>query len=295
MTALTHENIAAVADNMKAAGVNPTGRVHPGPDDAALTEEQVRFYLRRIGPDAASKLLDGLGTPIAREKSEEAWDKIARSGCIEVKSGVFIDVFNPDPDHIDIGDISHNLSGSSRFSAALHKFGPFRDNFSVAEHSWHVSRKAGQDFAYLRGLMQFGVISASEFQALTGDVPTWQEAARMGLMHDASEAYLVDIPTPIKKHLANYKEIECRLQLAICKKFGISAAMPPFLKEIDGRMCLTEKMKFLSPNGLDHPDWIGLSSQWKAYEDHDYHAFMTRGRAKRLFLKEFDTLFGEIG
>ena len=27
-------------------------------------------------------------------------------------------------------------------------------------------------------------------------------------MHDASEAYLMDIPSPVKKQLVNYKEIE---------------------------------------------------------------------------------------
>ena len=99
-------------------------------------------------------------------------------------SGYQIDVLNPNPKHIFIEDIAHVLSLMPRFGGHTRKF------YSVASHSIWVAKHL-------------------------------KEHKLEGLLHDATEAYLVDIPRPIKPHLTNYKKIEDNLMNVIFNKFGL--------------------------------------------------------------------------
>jgi 5'-deoxynucleotidase YfbR-like HD superfamily hydrolase len=105
---------------------------------------------------------------------------------IRTYSGKYLNVFSPRPEDIDIVDIAHGLSHMCRFGGHTKKY------YSVAEHSIFVCNS----------------------------LPSPKKLA--GLMHDASEAYLLDIPTPIKIHLPEYLEIEHNLMLAIASKFGFT-------------------------------------------------------------------------
>lgn len=89
---------------------------------------------------------------------------------------------NPTPDMVDIEDIAHALSHVCRFGGHTANF------YSVAQHSLSVAAIA--------------------------------ENRLEGLLHDASEAYLVDIPKPIKGHLTSYKDIETKIMEAIAAKLG---------------------------------------------------------------------------
>jgi uncharacterized protein len=104
---------------------------------------------------------------------------------IETYSGRWFEPLNPNPADINIGDIAHALSNQCRFSGHTSR------HYSVAEHSVHVSKKLPT------GLMLFG------------------------LLHDASEAYLVDIPAPLKHTDAfrAYREHEQKLQDMIYTKY----------------------------------------------------------------------------
>lgn len=153
------------------------------------------------------------------------------SSSIEILGGVFIDVLNPDPDAIHIEAIAHALAQQVRFAG--HCIRPF----SIAEHSINVS--------YV--------------------VPP--EDALAGLMHDATEAFLVDIPTPIKRLLPRYYEIEENLYQVIATKYGLPGQLPESVKEADARMAITEKVALLDPNNLDRPEWAGLTSRYEAYPD----------------------------
>lgn len=59
------------------------------------------------------------------------------------------------------------------------------------------------------------------------------ESRLAALMHDASEAYLMDIPSPIKRRLANYHEIEDRLMRVIANKFGFQWPLAEEVKLAD--------------------------------------------------------------
>src|ERR1017187_8490138 len=96
---------------------------------------------------------------------------------IRTYMGHYVNVFDPNPDTIVIEDIAHALSMIPRWGGHCAWF------YSVAQHSCNT--------AYC--LPDAYKCKAHQFAAL---------------MHDASEAYLMDIPRPIKKHLTNYYEIE---------------------------------------------------------------------------------------
>jgi len=157
---------------------------------------------------------------------------------------------NPIVDDIVIEDIAHPLSMQCRFSGHVKKF------YSVAQHSVLVSYVCDN------------------------------QDALWGLLHDASEAYLVDIPRPIKKSgkFDNYLEFENIMQRAICKKFGLQPDMPESVRMADDMLLATEARDLMSPM---HKDWINLT---------DPLPFtitpLSHDDAKLLFLKRFEELTG---
>lgn len=124
--------------------------------------------------------------------------------CIRTVTGQYVNVFEPNPATIVIEDIAHALAHQCRFGGHLFEF------YSVAQHSLFCSALASK--------------------------PNKLAA----LLHDASEAYLLDIPSPIKKGLANYAEIENKLMLAIAAKFGFQYPLHEEVKSIDKDMLVIE-------------------------------------------------------
>ncbi len=63
-----------------------------------------------------------------------------------------------------------------------------------------------------------------------------------GLMHDASEAYLVDIPSPLKHQpaFAAYREAEAHLMFTICRRFGMNRNEPKAVRNADAVLLATE-------------------------------------------------------
>jgi hypothetical protein len=82
-----------------------------------------------------------------------------------------------------------------------------------------------------------------------------QEDALWGLMHDASEAYLVDVPSPLKRDptFKAYLQIEKNMQAAICKRFNLSEQEPASVKVADKILLSTEARDLMSPL---HKDWV---------------------------------------
>lgn len=118
---------------------------------------------------------------------------------------------DPRPEEIDIDDIAHALANSCRYAGHCESF------YSVAEHSVLVSL----------------VVPA--------------EDALAALLHDATEAYLVDIPRPLKPFLTGYKELEDRLWNVIADKFGLTHEMPASVKQADNAVLLAEQKAIMKP------------------------------------------------
>jgi 5'-nucleotidase len=134
---------------------------------------------------------------------------------LQTVSGRRVNPFDPEPEQIDIGDIGRALANQCRFGGHCRVF------YSVAQHSVIVSRIVEQ-----RG----------------GDA----EDVFAALMHDASEAYLGDMPHPIKHRSplgAAFRAAEEYLEQAIRERFGIRPDVPE-IKRADRALLATERRAF---------------------------------------------------
>jgi 5'-deoxynucleotidase YfbR-like HD superfamily hydrolase len=123
-------------------------------------------------------------------------------------------VLDPRVEDVDISDIAHALSWKYRFGGHLDR------PFSVAQHSLAVARIVKPEYA---------------FEAL---------------LHDASEAYLPDVLSPIKKAILNFKEIEDRVESSIHQRFRL-----PFP--------LTDEAKFC----IKKVDWVSVLIEHELFFD----------------------------
>lgn len=119
---------------------------------------------------------------------------------------------DPKPESIDILDIARSLSMIPRFLGHLNR------NYSVGQHSLYVSK----------------MVSA--------------EAAFWGLLHDATEAYLSDLPGPAKWILSKYVELEKAAEAVIISKFKITVTdkIRREVKKADVQMVVTENAQLRS-------------------------------------------------
>lgn len=146
---------------------------------------------------------------------------------------------NPIAKDICIEDIAHALSLVCRFTGHTYCF------YSVADHSLRVSRLVDQ-------------IVMAQPGSLTVRIEAAREAALWGLMHDASEAYLCDVPSPIKRAPGIgmlYKGYERNLMEAIALRFDLSPYEPSVVKDAD-RILLNTEMRDLMGVHVDAlPEW----------------------------------------
>jgi 5'-deoxynucleotidase YfbR-like HD superfamily hydrolase len=167
-----------------------------------------------------------------------------------------IDVLDLDIDLIDIRDIAHSLSLQCRFNGHSSEF------YSVAQHCVYVARMLPK------------------------------KHKRAGLLHDGTETYLCDIPSPLKPHLLNYKALEHRAALAIEKKWfgGESVLEHPLVKEADTRMLATEFRDLRSHNSpVEH--WTSLKGV-KPYDNLVIKPWSAK-KAEKKFLEKFYELTTE--
>jgi uncharacterized protein len=138
---------------------------------------------------------------------------------------------DPRPEDVRIADIGHALSMMCRFTGHVHSF------YSVAEHCVRVSEEVEK--------------RARAANMPRGDV---SRMARWGLLHDASEAYLVDLARPVKRMhaMAPYRAAEAAIMLAVQQRFGLVGDEPGLVKEVDMVLCYTEA-RDLFPRV--HPEW----------------------------------------
>jgi hypothetical protein len=133
----------------------------------------------------------------------------------------------------DISDIANALARQCRYAGHCLRF------YSVAEHCVHVCDKAS---------------------------PENQLAA---LMHDASEAYLVDIPRPIKPLLVGYAGIEASIMSALAERYKFEWPLPSEVKHLDAAIITDERAQNMA---LSHEVWettlpaIGAELQFWAPE-----------------------------
>jgi len=128
-----------------------------------------------------------------------------------------------DPSTYNVIDIAHALSRLNRYAG--HSPGL---PLSVAEHS---------------------VMVANEFKCLApirlSDGENLADGEMAALLHDASEAYLIDLPSPLKKIIPEYQVIEDRVQKSIFASYKLKLSQPvlDLIREIDIAVRSTELTK----------------------------------------------------
>ena len=122
---------------------------------------------------------------------------------------------DPSDDEIDIRDIAHALAFTCRYGGHIPVY------YSVAEHC-------------IRGLPYIS----------DADKLPW-------LLHDAEEAYIPDIPRPIKECSPEIKWLGEDLRKKILKRFKAEKANWKKIRMVDDAMLMTEAKIF----GFDISDW----------------------------------------
>ncbi len=177
---------------------------------------------------------------------------------IQTYTGVEFYPFDPRPEEIRIEDIAHALSMQCRYSGHVRRF------YSVAEHSIRVA------------------------ELVPAEWRLW------ALLHDTSEAYLVDLPRPVKRYSeigTLYREAESALMMAICERFGLTwqDPAPEPVERADKGMLWVESRDLMPPNecwmrwrhlttGRERPITRTLSPEEAEYEF--LAEFEAIGRAK---------------
>jgi hypothetical protein len=138
--------------------------------------------------------------------------------------GHLIDPFDLDATLVDIVDIAHSLARLCRYN------GHTEGHYSVARHSILVAGRL----------------------AATGHPRDVQLA---GLLHDAAEAYLGDMTSPLKRRpeMAPYRDAEDRAQKVIAGVFGLPHPLPDVVYDADTLVALEREMPY--PHGLAHAYW----------------------------------------
>lgn len=139
---------------------------------------------------------------------------------IQTFSGRRVNPFAADPEQIVIEDIAQALANQCRFGGHCRQF------YSVAQHS---------------------CLLADLIAAQGADVG----AQLWALLHDAAEAYLVDLPHPLKHRSelgARFREVEAELEAVILARFALPTEAPARLKEIDRALLAAEKGVLAAPS-----------------------------------------------
>jgi len=140
-------------------------------------------------------------------------------------SGRLVDPWALTVEDIELEDIAHHLSKLCRFAGGIDG----DEIYSVAQHSVLVSNEVE-------------VVARDLYHERKFNRETVRQHVLYGLLHDASEAYLIDVPRPLKHRpeMGPYREAERRAMAVVCARFALAAVEPGMVQIADRRMCDTE-------------------------------------------------------
>jgi 5'-deoxynucleotidase YfbR-like HD superfamily hydrolase len=140
---------------------------------------------------------------------------------VQTYSGEYLDLLAPHRCEFSLIDIAHALGNTCRFGGHVSQF------YSVAQHSVLVSELVPHEHAWC------------------------------ALMHDAAEAFVGDIPSPLKDLLPDYHKIERRVHDAIRHRFNVPPITYP-VKQADLVMLATERRDLMAEQTREWPLLHGI-------------------------------------
>lgn len=189
----------------------------------------------------------------ATAKNEDT-SKVAWEPWIQTISGKKFHFLSGPTSEVDIHDIAIVLSRTPRWA------GHTREFLSVGQHSINVS-------------------------LLVGEMGGSGREQMIGLLHDATEAYMCDIPSPLKRLIPEFKRIENKVWSKICRAILKRAYdIPQIVQDADSIMLATEARDLFSFPPID--DWTRCCLPPNARK-------ITAWDSKQTY-KSFLHLFGEL-
>jgi len=172
---------------------------------------------------------------------------------------------DPRPENILIQDIAHALSMQCRYGGHCRRF------YSVAQHSVLVSN-------YLK---EKGYVASVQLA---------------GLLHDAAEAYLIDMPRPIKHmpEMDDYCIFEDKIQEVIYSKYGLPEDELSSVKEADNAVLAVE-MGYLMPAWIAQQFYEHRGLDYSRLESSESFLTLEPSKAEDSFLDKFHDLRDQIG
>jgi hypothetical protein len=176
-----------------------------------------------------------------------------RDRFIGTYSGGRFHPFDPRPGEVRLADISQGLAQTCRYAGQTRRF------YSVALHSLHVAAELAD-----RGpRLQF-----------------------YGLLHDAAEAYLTDLPAPVKAELPAFREAEDAILDAVWAAFDVP---PPSDDEWAAVMDADRRLRrYETHELLADSDWAGPPL------DRDYDLDVSISEARERFEARAEALLDRM-
>ncbi len=166
---------------------------------------------------------------------------------ISITGGQFFDLLAPEKSEYSIDVIATALANLCRYTGHVTRF------YSVAEHSVLVSKICPPLYAL------------------------------EGLLHDASEAFVGDVSSPLKKLLPAYQQIEDNIQEDIAKRFNLVYPFPECIHRADKQLYWSER-KAVAP-AVD----LLWNKEFRASRKVEPQGW-TPAKAKKEFLKRYKEL-----
>jgi hypothetical protein len=201
----------------------------------------------------------GPHSPLEEVPTERLVEELRRRGRAETSEegalldmgyGEPVDLLDPDPGHLafSIEEIAGRLSREYRYSNSC--------RYTVAQHSVIVSRLCEENYKL------------------------------SGLLHDAPEAFIRDVPRPVKEVSPGYRAVESALQSAIEKRYRADLSATP-VREADLKAYVTERESDPIPG-----EGIGLIEESEPAEVILPIHILPEGAAKNVFLEQYNRLNG---
>lgn len=176
---------------------------------------------------------------------------VTLSHGIRLLSGNLFDYSDPDAGIVTIEDIANALSNICRFAGHIPYF------YSVAQHAYNVSMIVPPEYALA------------------------------GLLHDTSEAFTNDIPTPLKHAVPMFKDLERKIEASMGRRFGFDYPLHTSVKYADSQMLGLEKIHIKG----DHSHWDVLDGiDFECERENVVLESWTPGYAGYMFLKRYQEL-----